>query len=162
MSLPRSLEVHGIFCISSGRRETKNNRANRPVNYNHYRTIIDGVADPADDPDIHPHEITVDLRQFAGPNVPLHPDDTLILVLGRVAIQPGNITALMDITHAATFGGDPSAYDYDINAPEMRPEYVAVGHVVSAPELLVGNTILAFRMAVGEYVRDELQTFQIM
>lgn len=156
-----SCEITGFFCVARGNRL----RVNKPIRgpsptsasagtwYALYDSTVSCMNDSF---------ASAELRVYSPPSEAIHPDGSIVFVIGKAFIQTGQNRSLIDVSHMHVLPGDVTSPDYQDRAPGFRHSFVSAIGSVCGEHNVLDDRSRVFPVAVSEYVRDEVKSFQIM
>ncbi|KAH9972926.1 hypothetical protein BJV77DRAFT_1130687 [Russula vinacea] len=131
-----SCEITGFFCVARGNRL----RVNKPIRgpsptsasagtwYALYDSTVSCMNDSF---------ASAELRVYSPPSEAIHPDGSIVFVIGKAFIQTGQNRSLIDVSHMHVLPGDVTSPDYQDRAPGFRHSFVsAIGSVCGEHNVL--------------------------
>ena len=153
MTAISSSVVVGFFCLTNGRRLTREHPEKKETVNSYYTSYSSSISCVnADD------AFMAEIRIYSPPRDPLLPEYTVAYVMAKMH-APSNSVVLLDALQCFPFPGDPSDDGYDSIFPSNIPTFVFVlGNVPTAHTTdAIGSRL--FNMNITEYVRDAPRSY---
>ena len=154
-------EITGFFCIARGNRL----RINKPLRGPSASTASTGTWYALYDSTIscvNESFASAELRVYSPPSEVIHPDGSIVFVIGKSFIQTGQNCSLIDVSHMHVLPSDISSPDYQDRAPGFSHSFVSCIGLVCGEHNVLDDRSRVFPVAISEYVRDEIKSFQVM
>lgn len=164
-----SATVSGVLAVTNGKRVASTNSNNVKTWHAHYATTLQTPTGMHSASPFFPclicwagDSVPATVRTYAPAQEVLHPDDTILAMIGSLHAPPG-AAATIDANQLFTpFPGNPNDSDYEDHIPDTPYLHVkAIGQVMNKADLLPDGTSRSFNIAVSEWVQDGPKKFLI-
>lgn len=147
--------VVGFFCLTNGRRLTREHAETKETVNSYYTVYSTSISS------VNPDDVfTAEVRIYSPPRDPLLPEYTVAYIMAKM-YAPSNSVVLLDSLQCFPFPGDPSNDGYDSIFPSAIPTFIFVlGNVPTAHTTdAIGSRL--FNMNITEYVRDAPRNYAL-
>ncbi|EJD47342.1 hypothetical protein AURDEDRAFT_163555 [Auricularia subglabra TFB-10046 SS5] len=136
--------IFGFFPLVSGVKTTSPRKNTKgTTTHIEYKSFIPSGAS----------QIPCTLRVWVAPAAPVHPQNTVAFLVGKLHASP-NETTLIDVHSLHAVPGNPASDTYEDSIPDFdAPWVVLLGHASSGATTLADRVSRGFTLTASEYIR---------